>query len=201
MKKNLLLTALALTLIASCSTLFSNTKRNYKQHYIVKKFRKSKPKLAHKQYENQDGYFGGLFDEKGDYVGFYKIGSPYKVKGISYIPQKYKTYKETGVASWYGGFFNGRETANGEIYDSKEITAAHPTLPLPSIVRVTNLENGKMIMARVNDRGPFADDRIIDLSEQSAKLLGFRQQGITNVTVELLPDETDELLKQLNLKE
>jgi rare lipoprotein A len=92
-------------------------------------------------------------------------------------------YRETGVASWYGAAFHGRKTANGEVYDMHAISAAHPTLPLPSLVRVTNLQNGRSIVVRINDRGPFAKRRIIDLSRRAAWELGFKDQGTTDVEV------------------
>ena len=110
----------------------------------------------------------------------YKIGKPYQEFGIWYYPERDLTYDETGLASWYGeetAVF-GRLTANGEIFDPKIATAAHKTLPMPSVVRVTNLDNGKSLVVRVNDRGPFAKGRIIDLSREAARLLGFVDQGI-----------------------
>ncbi|TDI64892.1 MAG: septal ring lytic transglycosylase RlpA family protein [Alphaproteobacteria bacterium] len=116
--------------------------------------------------------------------GTYKIGSPYKVNGIRYVPREDANYRATGIASWYGKKFHGRRTANGEIFDMNGLTAAHPTLPLPSKVRVTNLENGKQIELRVNDRGPFTRGRIIDVSKRAAKLLGFQGKGTAKVRVE-----------------
>ena len=94
-------------------------------------------------------------------------------------------FEEIGVASWYGKHFNGKKTANGEIYNANDMTAAHPTLPLPSIVIVTNLDNGKSVKVRVNDRGPSAKDRIIDVSEKAAIELGFKEKGMTNVEIKL----------------
>lgn len=123
-------------------------------------------------------------------VGTYKVGSPYKIKGKKYYPAVDYNYNETGVASWYGPNFHGKKTANGEIFDQNELTAAHKTLPLPSIVRVTNLENGRSLIVRVNDRGPYAHKRIIDLSKRSAELLGFRSKGITKVRVKVLEAES-----------
>lgn len=117
-----------------------------------------------------------------------KIGAPYQVSGIWYVPARDDDYAETGVASWYGPGFHGRETANGEIFDENLMTAAHPTLPLPSIARVTNTENGASILVRVNDRGPFARDRIIDLSRRAAQVLGFEDQGTAPVLVEFVGD-------------
>lgn len=113
-----------------------------------------------------------------------KIGTPYTVNGVTYYPKADPRYNRVGVASWYGSQFHGRRTANGELFDMNRYTAAHPTLPLPSIVRVTNLENGRSIKVRVNDRGPFAKDRIIDMSRAAATKLGFVAQGTTRVRVE-----------------
>lgn len=126
-------------------------------------------------------------------VGDYKVGKPYQVKGQWYYPTENLEYAETGIASWYGPNFHGKPTANGEIFDQNLITAAHPTLPLPSAVRVTNLDNGRTIHLRINDRGPFARGRIIDLSRRSAQLLGFEKKGTAKVRVEILPDETRQL--------
>lgn len=118
--------------------------------------------------------------------GRYKVGSPYEVAGIWYYPQEDPLYDETGIASWYGPGFAGRKTANGEIFDPGLVTAAHKTLPMPVNVRVTNLENGKSIVARVNDRGPFKPGRIIDMSAKGAELLGFKSQGMARVRVQFL---------------
>jgi rare lipoprotein A len=103
----------------------------------------------------------------------YRVGSPYQIKGVWYYPAVNYDYDETGIASWYGEQFNQRYTANGEIFDLNQLTAAHRTLPLPSIVEVTNLQNGRMMRLRVNDRGPYADNRILDVSRRAAQLLGF----------------------------
>ena len=116
----------------------------------------------------------------------YKIGNPYFINGIKYIPKEENFYVKEGIASWYGPNFDGKLTANGEIFDQYDITAAHKTLPLPSILRVTNLENGRQIIVRVNDRGPFVGDRIIDLSYRSAQILGVIEKGTAKVRLELL---------------
>jgi rare lipoprotein A len=116
----------------------------------------------------------------------YKIGAPYKINGTWYEPQFVTQYEATGVASWYGEPFHGQHTANGEVYDMEALTAAHPTLPLPSIVQVTNLANGYTLLLRVNDRGPFVDDRLIDLSQAAARALGFERQGLAQVHVTYL---------------
>lgn len=136
----------------------------------------------------------------GQYVGHYKIGNPYKIFGVSYKPQEYENFEETGVASWYGDAFHGKPTANGETYNMGQMTAAHPTIPLPSLVRVTNLRNNKSVIVRVNDRGPFAKNRVIDLSERAATLLGYKNQGTTEVKIELLRSATDRLLEELKIK-
>ncbi len=113
----------------------------------------------------------------------YKIGKPYQVKGRWYYPKEDPDYQAVGVASWYGRDFHGRKTANGEIFDMNAMSAAHKTLPLPSIVEVTNLENGRKIRVRVNDRGPFARNRVIDMSRAAARRLGFEQNGLARVRV------------------
>src|SRR5450830_664829 len=116
--------------------------------------------------------------------GVYRIGKPYLVGGREYVPQEDVNYSAVGMASWYGDDFHGRYTANGEIFDMNAISAAHKTLPLPSYVRVTNMANHKSIVVRVNDRGPYAGDRVIDLSVKTAKLLGFYGHGVAKVKVE-----------------
>jgi len=120
----------------------------------------------------------------------YKIGAPYTVKGVTYYPHVDLAYDETGMASWYGEQFQGQYTANGEVFDLNKITAAHRTLPLPSIVEVINLQNNKAIRVRVNDRGPFADNRILDVSRRVAELLGFERNGTAMVRVRILKDES-----------
>lgn len=122
--------------------------------------------------------------------GYYKVGQPYQIKNEWYYPQEDYSYDETGIASWYGQEFHDRLTANGETFNKEELTAAHKTLPLPSLARVTNLENGRSIVVRVNDRGPFAGSRIIDMSQRSAHLLGFERQGTAKVRVQVLADES-----------
>jgi rare lipoprotein A len=118
--------------------------------------------------------------------GVYRVGKPYVVAGRTYVPEEDIDYRAEGIASWYGDDFHGRYTANGEIFDKNAISAAHPTLPLPSYVRVTNLRNKKSIVVRVNDRGPYAHDRLIDLSHRSASLLGFHGHGVARVRVEYI---------------
>tara|TARA_E500000318_G_scaffold511_2_gene626 strand:+ start:7601 stop:8584 length:984 start_codon:yes stop_codon:yes gene_type:complete len=126
-------------------------------------------------------------------LGRYKVGSPYAINSVWYYPQVDYGYVETGIASWYGPNFHNKDTANGEVFDQNAITAAHRTLPMPSIVRVTNLENGRALVVRINDRGPFAHGRIIDLSRRSAQLLGFQRQGTAKVRVEILPEESRQI--------
>jgi rare lipoprotein A len=127
----------------------------------------------------------------------YKIGQPYQIAGTWYYPKEDFEYDETGIASWYGTKFHGRKTANGEIYDMNTLTAAHRTLPLPSFVRVTNLDNGRSLILRVNDRGPFARGRIIDISRRGAQLLGFQRQGTARVRVQIMADRSQALKARL----
>ena len=134
---------------------------------------------------------------KGTAAGKYKIGNPYQIDGIWYYPRVDYNYDETGIASWYGSKFHGRPTANGEIYDMNRLTAAHRTLPLPSYVTVINLENGRSINVKVNDRGPFARNRIIDLSRRSAQLLGMEKKGTAQVRVKIFTDESRALAARL----
>ena len=122
--------------------------------------------------------------------GDYKVGKPYKVRGVWYYPAENWTYDRTGVASWYGPNFDGKPTANGEVFDQWGVSAAHKTLPLPSIVRVTNLDNGRSLVVRINDRGPFVGDRVIDMSRRAAQLLGFEGQGTARVRVQVLTQES-----------
>ncbi len=126
-------------------------------------------------------------------VGDYKVGQPYQIGGVWYYPSVDYGYRETGIASWYGPGFDGKRTANGEIYDQNAMTAAHRTLPMPSLVRVTNLENGRTLKVRINDRGPFKNGRIIDLSHRAASLLGFTGKGTAKVRVEILAPESRQL--------
>jgi rare lipoprotein A len=125
-------------------------------------------------------------DKAGDDAGAYKIGQPYQIQGVWYYPGEDPQYRKAGIASWYGEKFHGRRTANGEIYDMNALTAAHKTLPMPVQVRVTNLGNGRSLVLRVNDRGPFVNGRIIDVSRRAAQLLGFQKQGTAKVLVVVL---------------
>lgn len=123
----------------------------------------------------------------------YKVGQPYQIRGVWYTPEEDFHYDRTGIASWYGPGFHGRRTANGEIYDQHALTAAHPTLQMPALVRVTNLDNGRSLVLRINDRGPFAQNRIIDVSQRAAEELGFRRQGTARVRVQVLAEESRQL--------
>lgn len=119
----------------------------------------------------------------GASVTGYKVGKPYQVNGVWYVPREQPNYDEVGVASWYGDAFHMRATASGEVFDMNAVSGAHTTLPLPCIVEVTNLENGRRLKVRVNDRGPFVGERIIDLSREAARQLGFDRKGLARVRV------------------
>lgn len=132
-----------------------------------------------------------------DTNGVYKVGEPYQINNIWYRPEENYKYKEVGIASWYGPDFHKGITANGETYNMHEMSAAHRTLPLPSIVKVTNLDNGKSVIVRVNDRGPFVNNRVIDLSKAAAEKLDFIDKGTAKVRVEILADESKDLKKRI----
>jgi len=148
---------------------------------------------------------GGLFDSgrsgapsgrypkddelpKGDQGVQRKVGKPYKIAGKWYHPKEDPHYDQVGLASWYGRDFHGKKTANGEYFNMNALTAAHKTLPLPTFVKVTNISNGRSIILRVNDRGPFVGDRIIDVSRRAAQLLGFQKQGVTRVRIQAVDE-------------
>jgi rare lipoprotein A len=130
--------------------------------------------------------------------GVYKVGKPYEINGVTYVPAEDPSYDRIGMASWYGTDFHGKQTANGEIFDMNALTAAHPTLPLPSYAYVTNMRNGRTVLVRLNDRGPYKQDRIIDLSRAVSRALAFEGQGVTQVRVRyagpapIEPDDTRE---------
>lgn len=129
----------------------------------------------------------------------YKVGNPYKVEGQwygPYVPPPDEEFTETGMASWYGDDFHGKLTANGELFDKDQMTAAHKTLPLPSMVRITNLNNGRSALVRVNDRGPFIGNRIIDVSEKAARELGMFRKGVAKVKIKLDKEATAEMLEK-----
>src|SRR5215467_13583825 len=144
--------------------------------------------LAHCSGSGSEGNYNKRVVEDGEPVpkggGTYRVGRPYTVNGRIYVPNEDPNYRVEGIASWYGPDFHGRLTANGEVYDMHSISAAHPTMPLPSYARVTNLENGRSIIVRVNDRGPYTRNRIVDLSIGTAKALNFYGNGIARVRVE-----------------
>lgn len=142
--------------------------------------------LSRKKETNPQVY--GVNDKVPAGGGRYKIGKPYKIAGGWYRPRENRTYDKIGVASWYGEYFHGRKTANGEYYDMTRLSAAHPTLPLPVYARVTNLENNRSLVVRINDRGPYARDRIIDLSKRAAQELGVIRNGTAKVRVTYLAD-------------
>jgi rare lipoprotein A len=137
-----------------------------------------------------DSSSGGKGSQRGTGQGIYKVGKPYEINGTTYTPHEDFSYDETGIASWYGQEFHAGATANGEIFNKNELTAAHKTLPLPTLARVTNLDNGRSIVVRINDRGPFSGARIIDVSQRAAQLLGFEQSGTAKVRVQVLADES-----------
>src|SRR5689334_9498883 len=116
--------------------------------------------------------------------GTYRVGKPYTVAGRVYVPEEDPNYRAEGIASWYGDDFHGRLTANGEVFDMASLTAAHPTLPIPSYARVTNVRSGKSLIVRVNDRGPYHGNRLIDVSNKAAELLEFKAHGVARVRVE-----------------
>jgi len=116
--------------------------------------------------------------------GTYRVGKPYVIAGKTYVPEENANYRAEGLASWYGDAFHGRRTANGEVFDMTSLTAAHPTLPIPSYARVTNMRNGKSLIVRVNDRGPYHGNRLIDVSNKAAELLDFKSNGVAQVRVE-----------------
>jgi rare lipoprotein A len=130
--------------------------------------------------------------------GYYKVGEPYQISGVWYQPKVDYQYDETGIASWYGEQFHAKLTANGELFDMNDLTAAHRTLPMPSLVRVTNLENGRSMVVRINDRGPFIAGRIIDLSRRSAQLLGMDRNGTAKVRVQILAQESRNIAEAMS---
>ncbi len=136
------------------------------------------------------------------YKGHYKIGKKYTIKGKTYKPKEDINCNQVGIASWYGSKhkFHGKKTANGDTYNKHMLSAAHPSLPLPSLVKVTNLSNNKSLILMVNDRGPFKKNRIIDVSEKSAEILGFKKQGTAKVRVQYMHKETKEFLNNIALK-
>lgn len=143
-------------------------------------------------------------DDPGNvvYKGHYKVGSKYKIKGRTYKPKEVTRYKKIGVASWYGerDGFHGKKTANGDVFNKNLLTAAHKSLPLPCLIKVTNIKTNKSVILMANDRGPFAHNREIDVSARAAEVLGFKRQGVAKVRVEYLHKETNDFLKNIGLK-
>ncbi len=166
---------LRIALIASVATLASGCAETQLAVHMTKKLE------------------GAAGDTASATHGLYKVGDPYRVDGVLYRPREDFFYDETGIASWYGPGFHGNRTANGDRFDQNSLTAAHPTLQLPSMVQVTNLENGRQVNVVVNDRGPYHRGRIIDLSRRAAQLLGFANNGTARVRVRALPEESYEL--------
>ena len=168
--------AVTAALVAGCATpqpkSMLNRKRS-KEYFAESEYGvKASPRVA----------FGQSNLKRGG--GRDQLGKPYKVRGRMYYPKEDKNYKKVGLASWYGDAFHGRLTANGEVYDMTHLTAAHPTMPLPSYARVTNTLNGNSVIVRVNDRGPYSNDRLIDLSKKAAELLDYTRTGTAKVKVE-----------------
>lgn len=163
-------------IVASCSTTSNKSmtrKTRSKEYFSESQYGvKASPRVTNKRSRLPRG--GGRD----------QLGKPYKVAGKWYYPKEDRSYRKVGAASWYGDAFHGRLTANGEIYDMTHLTAAHPTMPLPSYARVTNLVNGSSIIVRVNDRGPYARGRIIDLSKRAAELLDYTHSGTAKVQVD-----------------
>lgn len=154
-------------LLASCAAAPTPATKFSESKYGVK----ASPKVA-----------SGKRTPKGG--GYAMVGKPYRVAGKTYVPRDDPNYSAVGLASWYGPNFHGRKTANGEVFNQNDLTAAHPTLPLPSYVRVTNLKNDRSVVVRVNDRGPFAHGRVIDVSSAAASMLDFKRSGVAKVKVE-----------------
>lgn len=166
-------TALIVASLAACSSQPPQTTTRSKEYFPESKYGvKASPRVTTKSTKLPRG------------GGRYQVGKAYKVKGQWFHPKEDPNYTAVGAASWYGDAFHGRLTANGEVYDMTHLTAAHPTLPLPSYARVTNLANNSSVVVRVNDRGPFERGRIIDLSKRAAELLGYHHHGTAKVKVE-----------------
>jgi rare lipoprotein A len=163
----------AAALLASCASAPSKPSKRSKEYFSEKEYGvKASPRVVK---------YGQAVPQGG---GRYMVGKPYTVKGRVYTPRENPRYTATGLASWYGSAFHGRYTANGEVYDMDGLSAAHPTMPLPSYARVTNTKNGRSVVVRVNDRGPYAHDRVIDLSSRTAEVLDMKHHGTAKVKVE-----------------
>ncbi|RWP41070.1 MAG: septal ring lytic transglycosylase RlpA family protein [Mesorhizobium sp.] len=172
------LCALSAALLAACAAppqpkAMVNKKPRSKEYFAESEYGvKASPRVSFKMSGLQRG--GGRD----------QLGKPYQVRGKWYYPKEDKRYAKKGLASWYGEAFHGRLTANGEVYDMTHLTGAHPTMPLPSYARVTNLKTGSSVVVRVNDRGPYHDGRIIDVSKRAAEMLDYANIGTAKVKVE-----------------
>ncbi len=167
--------AAAASIVASCASAPPPAKKRSSEYFPESKYGvKASPRVVQ---------YGQPVPQGG---GRYMVGKAYKVKGRTYVPFEHKRYTAVGYASWYGSAFHGRYTANGEVYDMDSLTAAHPTMALPSYARVTNLKNGASVVVRVNDRGPYERDRLIDLSSKTAELLEVKRHGAVKVKVEYI---------------
>lgn len=161
-------------LLAACGSLFDSSTGVHRRAFTSREYGVAvSPRVSHSKHPPHGG-------------GRYLVGQPYMVHGDWYKPAEQPDYAATGTASWYGNDFHGRLTANGEIFDANSITGGHPTLPLPSYVRVTNLDNGRSLTVRINDRGPYMSGRIVDLSQRAADMLGYSAEGTAHVQVKYL---------------
>lgn len=204
-KQNIIIIAIFFIISCESNNDFKRVKSHYSNVKSIDDLIEKEEIIENKEDTSIDDAINGNLAKQvkfkdNKYEGYYKVGKPYKIYGITYKPKDFAQLEQTGVASWYGDQFQGKLTANGEIYDKGDMTAAHRTLPMPSLVRVTNLANDKYVIVRVSDRGPFAKNRIIDLSQRAAEILEYKNKGVTAVKVELLKEETEEFLKELNLK-
>ncbi len=177
---------LLLTLIICCGLALSGcAETEYVSHFFKRSGNDTNYASAQGNYQGNDAPSGSRLQQNG-----FKIGKPYEALGKTYTPTESYSYDESGIASWYGPGFHGKRTANGEPYDSYTLTAAHPTLQLPCIARVTNLDNGRSVVVRVNDRGPFKRGRVMDVSKRAAELLGMIGAGTAKVRVQVLDRES-----------
>src|SRR5208283_1328717 len=173
--KSLWIGAAGVSLAVSLSGCANQTVQHYAhghEYFSEKKYGHASPKVIA---DGQPVPKGG---------GQYLVGHAYHVAGHTYVPSEMTSYTAVGMASWYGAAFHGRRTANGEVYDMGSVTAAHPTMPLPSYARVTNLDNGYSVIVRVNDRGPYHGGRVMDVSSRAADVLGFKGAGTARIKVE-----------------
>lgn len=172
---SVLIVAACGALLAACNTTepVANAQKNSKEYFAEAEYGvPASPRVTDKR------------SRLPRFEGRAQVGTPYMVHGKWYYPKENRNYRAVGAASWYGDAFHGRLTANGEVYDMDRLTAAHPTMPLPSYARVTNLDDGSSVIVRVNDRGPYANGRIIDLSKRAAEMLDYSTAGVAHVKVE-----------------